>query len=159
MIALPTKAEQVKLFERTLIGAFSRVNTRLAFDSQILLSKNKRDNFKLIYGIKTGAGIKEKKRVTTKILKMNENNQYGNAMTKPLPNDCIKKSKKVFSFCKFNIILSNLSHEDKIGHLFTVDIKFHNKNPKTMLFNKIYTPIFEKQKAVKGHPMNAQYFN
>ena len=149
MIALPTKAEQVKLFERTLIGAFGRVNTHLAFDSQILLSKNKRDNFKLIYGIKTSTGIKE----------MNENNQYGNAMTKPLPNDCIKKSKKVSSLCKFKIILRNFSHEDKIWHLFTVDIKFHNKNPKTMLFNKIYTPIFEKQKTVKAHPMNAQYFN
>ena len=39
LMALPTDTEQVKLFERTLIGGFSRVNTRLAFDSQILLPK------------------------------------------------------------------------------------------------------------------------
>ena len=39
LIALPTDTEQVKLFERTLIGGFSCVNTRLAFDSQILLPK------------------------------------------------------------------------------------------------------------------------
>ena len=26
-----------------------------------------------------------------------------------------------------------------------VDIKFHNKNPKTLLFNEIYPPIFEKK--------------
>ena len=32
LIALPTDAEQVKLSERTLIGGFSCVNTRLAFD-------------------------------------------------------------------------------------------------------------------------------
>ena len=82
---------------------------------------------------------------------MDENNQYGNAMTKPLPYGCIKKSKKVPSLREFNIILSNLSHENKIGHLFTLDIKFHDKNPKTTLFNEIYTPIFEKQKVVKAH--------
>ena len=48
----------------------------LAFDSQILLPKNERNDFKLIYDVKKSAGIKEKKRVTTKILKMDENNQY-----------------------------------------------------------------------------------
>ena len=52
---------------------------------------------------------------------------------------------KIPCICEFNIILSNLSYEDKIGHLFLVDIKFHNENSKTMLFNEIYTPIFEKK--------------
>ena len=94
LIALPTDSEQVKLFERTLIGSLSCVNTRLAFDSKIPLPKNGRDNFKLIYDIKTGTGMIEKKRVTTKILKMDENNQYGNAMTKPLQYGCIKNLKK-----------------------------------------------------------------
>ena len=31
------------------------------------------------------------KKVVTKILKMDENNKYGNAMTKPLPKGSIKK--------------------------------------------------------------------
>ena len=48
LIALPTDAEQVKLFERTLIGGFSCVNTQFAFGSQILLSKNEKDKYKLI---------------------------------------------------------------------------------------------------------------
>ena len=39
-------------------------------------------------------GKKKKKRVVSKILKIDENNQYGNAMTKLLPNGCIKKKKK-----------------------------------------------------------------
>ena len=32
----------------------------------------------------------EHKRVISKILKLDENNQYGHAMTKPLPTGCIK---------------------------------------------------------------------
>ena len=37
ILALPTKNEHVEIFEETAIGGFSCVNTRLAFDSQILL--------------------------------------------------------------------------------------------------------------------------
>ena len=45
-IALPTNAEHVRLFEKTLIGGFSCVNTRLAFDTEILMNdKKNRKNF------------------------------------------------------------------------------------------------------------------
>ena len=47
------------------------------------------------------------------------------------------------------VILNGLSYTDKIGHLFIVDIKFHDKNEKTMLFNETYTPIFEKNKVIQ----------
>ena len=40
IILLPTQAEIVDLFEQTLIGGFSCVNTRLSFDSKTLLAKN-----------------------------------------------------------------------------------------------------------------------
>ena len=40
-IATPTDAEHVGIFEKTLIGGFSCVNTRLAFDTEILLGDNK----------------------------------------------------------------------------------------------------------------------
>ena len=79
---------------------------------------------------------------------MDENNQYGMTMTKPLPYGCIKKQDTVPSLTEFNRILDKISHEDKISHLFTVDIKFHNINEKTLLFNEIYPPIFEKNKKV-----------
>ena len=36
IIVLPTKAEIVELFEQTLIGGFSCVNTLLSFDSKLL---------------------------------------------------------------------------------------------------------------------------
>ena len=69
-------------------------------------------------------------------------------MTKPLPYGCIKKQDKVPTLTEFNKILDSLSPDDNIGHLFTVDIKFHNINEKTLFFNELYPPIFEKNKKV-----------
>ena len=37
IIALPTSNEAVDIFEQTITGGFSSVNTRLAFDTEILL--------------------------------------------------------------------------------------------------------------------------
>ena len=76
-----------------------RPKHRLAFDSIILLPKNfqnePKENLKPIFKIKNDLkNIFEDKRVVTKILKMDENNQYGNAMTKPLPRGSSKKRKK-----------------------------------------------------------------
>lgn len=57
---LPTEAEQVWVFEKTLIRGFSCVNTRLAFDSQILLPKDNINNSKLIFNLKIN-DLKQKK--------------------------------------------------------------------------------------------------
>ena len=65
-----------------------------------------------------------KKRIITKILKLDENNQYGNGMTKPLPTGCIKDA----SWETFNFLLEKVDFEDTIGHLYIVDIKFDIKN-------------------------------
>ena len=89
-------------------------------------------------------GKKQAKIISTKILQMDENNQYGQAMTKSLPYGCIKKQDHLPSLLEFDKILDKISHDDKTGHLFIVDIKFYDKNPKTLLFNEIYPPIFEK---------------
>ena len=131
LIALQTGAEDVLLFERTRIGGFSCVNTRLNFDFQILLPKNGRDKNQLIYS------LENQKKISTKIQKIDENNKYGNAMTKPLPYSCIKKASKIPSLLEFNKILDRISDTGNIGHLFIVDIKFHNKNEKRMLFNEL----------------------
>ena len=87
--ALPTQAEVLELFEKTLIGGFTNVNMRLAFDSIILLPKNSQgqynENLEAIYKIKNEVkNIFEDKGVVTKTFKMNGNNLYSNAMTKPL---------------------------------------------------------------------------
>ena len=137
LIALPTYAEHVGVFEKTLIGGFSCVSTRVAFDTQILLSN--KENEKAIFDLEIN-GKKQIKIVSIRILKMDENNQYGQAMTKPLPYGCIKKQKQIPSLLEFNAILDR----DTISYLFIVDIKFDNINEKTLLFNEIYPPILEK---------------
>lgn len=52
------------------------------------------------------------------------------------------------SIAEFDKILDSISHEDDIGHLFAIDIKFHDINEKTLLFNELYPPIFEKNKKI-----------
>ena len=70
------------------------------------------------------------------------------AMKKPLPYGCIKKQDKVPTLTEFNKILDYLSPDNNIGDLFTVDIKFHNVNEKTLFFNELYPPIFEKTRQL-----------
>ena len=69
----------------------------------------------------------EKKTVIAKILKLNENNQYGNGMTKLLPTDWIKDDSDI-SWQTFNNLQQKVNFEDEIGHLFFVDIMFDLKN-------------------------------
>ena len=73
-IALQIIAEHVRVFEKTLIGEFSCVNTRLAFDTEILLDGNEKE--KVIFDLHID-GKKQTKRISSKILKMDENNEYG----------------------------------------------------------------------------------
>ena len=90
---------------------------------------------------------KLKKRVITKILKLYENNQYGNAMTKPLPTGCIKNNKYI-SWETFNFLLESVSFEDKIGRLYIVDIAFDVKNvtERNMLTRKFIGQLFKNKK-------------
>ena len=95
-LALPAKLEHVETFEQTVTDGFSSLNTTLAFDTQILLPNldhkteleinplNKDFNYKVVYNLKLDGKKAEKKRAITKILKLDENNQYGHGMTKPL---------------------------------------------------------------------------
>ena len=65
ILSLPTKLEHLEIFEQTVTGGFSSVNTRLAFDTQILLPNldhkddlqnnplNKDFNFKVVYNLNT----------------------------------------------------------------------------------------------------------
>ena len=77
------------------------------------------------------------KKVVTKILKMDENNKYGNAMTKPLPKGIIKKFS---SMREFDWIVQGILDED----LF--DIEFGHKNGnKNSYFLMKSTPQFWKK--------------
>ena len=91
----------------------------------------------------------EEKRVISKILKLDENNQYGHAMTKPLPTGCIKDNSDI-SWRTFNLLLESFSLKDTTGHLYAVDIEFDHENAskKQITYNEIYPPIIEKQKTI-----------
>ena len=41
--------------------------------------------------------------------------------------------------------------DDKLGHLFVVDTLFDKVNEKTLLFNELYPPIFEKNKKIEPY--------
>ena len=85
IIALPTSNKVIDIFEQTITSGFSSVNTILAFDREILLpnliQKNSEENSQKDYNYKVCYNIKlnedkefVKKRVITKILKLDENN-------------------------------------------------------------------------------------
>ena len=141
-IVMPTNAEQIRVFKKTLIGGYSCVNTRMAFDTELFLKDL--ENEKVIS--KTCDG--QLKRFSSKMIKMDENDQYGFAMTKPLPYGCIRKKGSLPTLEKLAVLLKNVTLEDKLGHLFVVDIEFADINEKTLLFNKMYPPIFEENKKI-----------
>lgn len=66
-IALPTDAEFVRVFEKTLIGGFSCVNKRLGFDTDILVKDPKSE--KVLAEIEID-GKKQLRRFSSKILKI-----------------------------------------------------------------------------------------
>ena len=161
ILALPTKYEHVEIFEETVIGSYSYVNTRLAFDTLILLPNlnnpmlynsmmNKNLGYKVVYNLKFDKEKeKVKKKVITKILKLDENNQYGYGMTKLFPTCCIKDESNT-SWETLIFLLESVSFEDNIGHLYIVDIEFDYKNAseREFAYNETYPPIIEKQKTI-----------
>ena len=148
IIPFPTNADIIELMEKALIGVMSIVNTRVGFDSNIFIKDKEQ---KLVYKVKNKVtGEIENKRVSTVILKIDKNNQYGNAMTKPLPIGCIKKEPQTTNIRELCLLLSGLSHLDSIVHLFVVDLEFNveRATKKELFFNEIYTPLFEKKKVL-----------
>ena len=89
-------------------------------------------------------------RVISKILKLDENNQYGYAMTKPMPTGCIHSDPDT-SFRTFNLLLEKVDLDDQIGHLYIVDIKldYDRLTERQKAYNEISPAIIEKQKSIE----------
>ena len=131
----------MEIFEKTLCGDFSSVNTRLSFDTELLmpnLTKSDYQNMNIDQSFKA--------------FKRDENNQYGFAMTRPMPTGCIKQNTSP-SWLEFNLLLEKVSLEDSIGHLFVVDIEFDEKNAseKQYMYNEIFPTIVEKKKILDAN--------
>ena len=166
IISLPTNFKHAEIFEKTLIGGFTCVNTRVGFDTEVLLANfakkdyanmnidesfqaYKNQNYKVAYKIKLDNDpIDYERRVISKILKFDENNQYGFAMTKPMPVGCIKE--KQADYIEFNLLFVKATLDDPIGHIFVVDIEFNYKETtKTqIMYNEIMPPFIEKNTKI-----------
>ena len=64
----------------------------------------------------------------SKILKLDENNQYGYAVTKIISTDRIKEHPSSCSMLEFNLLLEAVNLDDKIGRLYVVDIELDKVN-------------------------------
>ena len=121
IITLPTNIEHAEILQKSLIGGYSCVNTQLGFDPEVLLPNFsqakyakmnidqsfqafKNQNYKTIYKTKLDGDSKYNDyRVTSKIVKFDENNQYGFAITKPMSVEAIKD--KAPSWAEFNLLM------------------------------------------------------
>ena len=90
-----------------------------------------------------------KQQEISKIPKLDENNQYSFAMTKPLPTGCMKKD-QMSTWRKFNLLLETVDLDDPIVHPFVVDIHFDHKSAsvKQILYNEIFPRTIEKHKII-----------
>ena len=72
------------------------------------------------------------------------------ALTKPLSTDCIKDDEVDISQETFNFLLESVIFDDKIGHLYIVNIEFDVKSAanREFAYNEIYPPIIEKRKTI-----------
>ena len=63
-------------------------------------------------------------------------------MTKPIPIGCIKEHPTP-SWVKFNLLLETVDLDDKIGHLFALDIEFDEKRAteRKSMYNKILLSV------------------
>ena len=82
-------------------------------------------------------------------IKLDANNQYRFAMTKPMSTCAIKE--KLSWTCKtFDLLLESVSIDDPLGDLFVVDIKFDygKATEKQLLLNEILRPVIKKHKIL-----------
>ena len=140
IIALHSSNEVFDIFEQTINAGFSCINNCLAFDTEIFLlnvtkQTNEKDNeidrkdynYKVWYNLRLNNEEMQPKRIVAKILKLDENNQYGFGMTKPLLTVSIKIDSDI-SFQKLNDLIRKLDIDLLIRHLYVVDIEFDHKN-------------------------------
>ena len=167
IIALPTNYEHAEIFGKTLIGGYTCVNNRIGFDTEILLpnfSKSeyakmnidesfkvyKNQNYKIGFTIKLDDDEKIKNyRVISKVIKFDENNQYGFAVTKPMPAGAIKQ--KTASWTEFNVLFEKVSLDDKKCHIFDVDIEFDHLHATDcqIMYNEMLPLFIEKDRKIE----------
>ena len=112
----------------------------------------KNQNYKTGYKIKLDDDTKYNNyRVTSKIVKFDENKQYGFAMTKPMLFGSIKD--KTPSWAEFNLLMEKVSLDDPIGHMYVVDIDFdyEKATEQQIMYNEVFPPIVDKKTTIEAN--------
>ena len=103
---------------------------------------------KPIYNVRLdGEESGRKRRVFSKVFNLDENNQYGFAMTKPLPISVFKKQSDRNMETLENS-LENFDPNAKIGEVFVVDIQFDAyDDPPKRIYNERSIRVFFSQRV------------
>ena len=112
----------------------------------------KNQNFKVVYKIKLdGEDQYNDYRVISKLIKFDENNQYGFAMTKPMSIGSVKE--KSPSWVEFNLLMKKVSLDDPIDHIFVVDVEFEHEKATDcqIMYNEIFPPFTDKQTRIEAN--------
>ena len=95
-----------------------------------------------------GEESSRKRRVFSKVFKLDENNQYGFAMKKLLPIGIFKKQSDP-NLETLENSLKNFDPNAKIGEVFVVDIQFDAyDDPPKRIYYEIYPCIFQPKSKV-----------
>lgn len=119
----PNDCDKTQTFYNSIYGGYSATPTRLAFDTVILPEDPKIKIDSKLFGLEGGF---EDYKVLTSLEKVDENNQYGYAMTKPLGVGGIKSASipvkdDMDSMGSYNAWLIKCGFDvDSRGHLFEV---------------------------------------
>ena len=70
-------------------------------------------NYQVVYNLKLRKNKTQRKRVISKVLKLHENNQYGNGMTQPLPAGCIRDDSDI-SWATFHFLMEAVGFKDTV---------------------------------------------
>ena len=112
----------------------------------------KNQNYKVGFSLKLDNDEKSKEyRTISKIIKFDENSQYGFAMTKLMPGGAIKE--KDASWTEYNLLFEKVSLDDKKGHIFVVDIEFDylQATDCQIIYNEILPPFIEKSTKINAN--------
>ena len=89
-----------------------------------------------------------KRRIFPKIFKLDENNQYGFAMRKPLPIGIFKKEEHVYIEI-LNDSIGNFDPNAKTGEIFVLDVEFNGyDDPSKKMYIEVYPCIFQPKSKV-----------
>ena len=112
----------------------------------------KDQEYKLGYNIKLDDDeLSSQRRVISKIIKFDKNNQYGFVMTKPMPVGAIKE--KDPSWTEYKILFEKVSLDDKKDHIFIVDIEFdyEHATDRKIMYNEIIPSFIEKDTKIEAN--------